>query len=285
MNIIDTSPGICSLYDNGRFDLDRWKIYMEKYIPGAAELCLSDMEECLGAGYSWEESFLPVLESVMTEPFKREMAVRSFRVVTGRLDERIAEVFGRTVDADVVLYVGLCGGAGWVARIGGRTTVLLGIEKIIELDWCGVDDMTGLIIHELGHVWHSRYGLSAPAADRAPDEFLRQLFSEGVAMVFEQEVVGSADYFHQDKNGWKRWCDEHAEFILRSFARDLPEMTRENQRYFGDWVSLEGCPDTGYYLGARFVRYLLGTDSFNNIIKYDMNRIRDGFDSFLSRNR
>ena len=86
MNIIDTSPGFCSLYDNGRFDLDRWKIYMEKYIPGAAELCLSDMEECLGAGYSWEESSLPVLESVMTEPFKREMAVRSFRVVTGRLE-------------------------------------------------------------------------------------------------------------------------------------------------------------------------------------------------------
>ena len=57
-------------------------------------------------------------------------------------------------------------------------------------------------------------------------------------------------------------------------------MTPADQRYFGDWVSFEGHGDTGYYLGARFVRYLLGSDTFDNIIKYDMETVKKGFEGF-----
>ena len=100
-------------------------------------------------------------------------------------------------------------------------------------------------------------------------------------MVFEQKIVGDDDYFHQDKNGWKNWCRDHAELIRQSFYRDLGTMTQENQRYFGDWVRFEGHGDTGYYLGALFVRYLLQSDSFDNVIQYSPGKVKEEFEKFM----
>ena len=114
--------------------------------------------------------------------------------------------------------------------------------------------------------------------DNNPDKFLWQLFTEGIAMVFEQEIAGSPEYFHQYDEEWKKWCDKNIDLIRKSFSDDLECMTNENQRYFGDWVRFEGYGDTGYYLGARFVRFLLGSDTFNNIICYDINDVKTGFE-------
>lgn len=282
MNIINTSAYIPFLFNENHFDLDKWKTYMDTQIPGAKELCLHDMEECVGVGYSWRDDFLPVLNLVAADRLKFEKTVGTFQAITDGIDARIVEVFNKTIDADVILYIGLCNGAGWVTSVNGRTTILLGIEKIMELNWCDTDDMTGLILHELGHVYHSQYGLFKWNTDSSQDEFILQLFTEGVAMVFEQEVIGNSEYFHQDKNNWKKWCDEHVEHIKRAFYRDLNSMTRENQRYFGDWISFEGHTDVGYYLGTLFVRNLLRSDSFENVIQYDIHKIKSKYAEFIA---
>ena len=49
----------------------------------------------------------------------------------------------------------------------------------------------------------------------------------------------------------------------KSSSLCLGTMTSEMQRYFGDWVRFEGYGGTGYYLDAKFVRYLLRFDSFD----------------------
>ena len=280
VKIIDTSAEILSAFDGDRFRMDRWAAYMARCVPGVEELCREDMRECMDAGFIWEQDFLPVLEAVARDADKREAAVRSFREVTEGLDRKIRDRFGKTVDCDLILYLGLCNGAGWVTELNGRRVVLLGIEKIMELDWHGRDAMTGLVIHELGHVYHMQYGDFGGEAGTRADRFLWQLFTEGVAMVFEQEVVGDPEYFHQDTDGWKAWCDSHAAQILEGFRKDLPSMTNENQRYFGDWTRFEGRGDTGYYLGARFVRFLLETDSFDRIILYGPDQVREAFGRF-----
>ena len=112
MRIIDTSIDFPSVYDTEQFNLDNWNNYIDKWIPGAKELCLSDMRDCINAGYSWSEDYLPVLNAVLTGKEKREEAVRAFYAVSEHLDEKIVEVFGKSVDADIVLYLGLCNGAG-----------------------------------------------------------------------------------------------------------------------------------------------------------------------------
>ena len=281
MNIIDTSGDIGRIFEGGTFDMNAWEAYMDKWVPGAREVCSQDMQECLQSGYTWENEYLPVLKAVQVAAERFEKAVSSFKSVTEHLDERVQECFGKTVDADIVLYLGLCNGAGWVIEINGRTKVLLGIEKIIELDWCDIDSMNGLIVHELGHVYQAQYGKLYIENASPREHFLWQLFIEGVAMVFEQEVIGDTGYFHQDRGGWKEWCESHEGLIRSSFYADLDTMTRENQRYFGDWVSFEGYGDVGYYLGTRFVRFLMKADSFDRIIGYEVGRVKVGFEEFM----
>ncbi|MCI5654784.1 MAG: hypothetical protein MR311_11035 [Lachnospiraceae bacterium] len=154
---------------------------------------------------------------------------------------------------DGILYLGLCNAAGRVTMIHGRRVILLGIEKIMELNWCDINSMTGLIIHELGHVYQAQYGVMDLQTDSVADQFLWQLFTEGVAMVFEQKVMGDPEYFHQGNCEWKNWCRQNIKLIKHSFVNDLKTMTHENQRYFGDWVRFYGYGDTGYYLGTVFV--------------------------------
>lgn len=282
MNIIDTSDRLLSVFESGKFSIDKWGDYMDQWIPGAKELCLEDMRATIKAGYTWEKDFLPILHKVLTEDVKRREIVSSFRKITEGLDERITKVFGRSVDVDVMLYLGLCNGAGWVTSINGRTAVLLGMEKIMELGWGDINSMTGLIVHELGHAYQAQYGRLEIEADSPADRFIWQLFTEGVAMVFEQEVAYDRDYYHQDRKGWKNWCEQNAERIRISFYDDLKTMTQENQRYFGDWVSFEGYGDTGYYLGTLFVRYLLRFDSFDSIIQYGIAGVKKGFEDFMA---
>ena len=281
MNILDLSGDLLSAFSDGCFDLEKWKSYMERFLPGAKELCLADMREVLEADYSWEKDFLPVLNAVAQGADKRAEAIASFRRVTETLDERITARFGRTVDADLVLYLGLCNGAGWAASVNGKPVVLLGIEKIMELNWCDVTAMTGLVIHELGHVYQEQYGVLRREFSTLPEKFLWQLFTEGIAMVFEQEVLGDPAFYQQDVEGWKQWCDENAEQIRQSFRADLDSMTPETQRYFGDWVRFQGHGDTGYYLGARFVRFLLESDAFDSLIGYGIEDVKAGFERFL----
>ena len=281
MRIINSAIDFPSVFEAGRFDLEKWDKYMDKWLPDAKELCRSDMKDCLQAGCSWEEDYLPVLQAVFTDREKREEAVRAFCAVSEHLDEKITQAFGKTVDADLVLYIGLCNGAGWVTKIRDRITVLLGIEKIMELGWCDPDNMTGLIVHELGHVFQAQYGSLFCSGNSTAEKFLWQLFTEGVAMVFEQETVGDAAYFHQDRDGWKAWCEQHFEEIKNAFYHDLNTMTPETQRYFGDWVRFEGRGDVGYYLGARFVRCLLSKDRFENVIGYSIETVQEGFESFM----
>lgn len=282
MRIIDTTESMMSSFGSGGFQLADWESYMDTSVPGARGMCLDDMRECIDAGCSWENDYLPVLNAVFSDSPKRAEAIETFHKLTDDLETAIISKFGRTIDADLILYLGLCNGAGWVTEIHGRVTVLFGIEKIMELNWQGTDAMTGLIYHELGHVYQAQYGVMKRESEALADQFLWQLFTEGIAMVFEQEIVGDPGYFHQYGRDWIRWCSSNAELLRQSFFDDLNTMTRATQRYFGDWVKFEGYGDTGYYLGARFVRFLLQFDCFDHLIQYDLDMVRAGYGKFLT---
>ena len=281
MNLIDTSEQMLSAFDSGRFALEKWEAYMDAFLPKAKAPCLADMRQCLKAGFCWETDFFPVLNAVYRDQEERKAAIRTFRAVTEHLERKLIERFGRSVETDLILYLGLCNGAGWVTTLGGRSAVLFGIEKIMELGWYSADTMNGLVLHELGHVYQAQYGVLERETHTLSDRFLWQMFTEGVAMVFEQELVGDAEYYHQDADGWKQWCDRNAVHIARSFQADLTRMTPETQRYFGDWVRFEGRGDVGYYLGARFVRYLLACDAFDRVIGYEVETVAAAFADFL----
>lgn len=282
MNIIDAYPELLTAYEGGAFCFAKWSSYMDAALPGMAPLIISDVERCLETGsVSWETDYLPVLNAVLAQDGLREEAHASFRAVTRELDRAVQDRFGKSLDVDLVFYLGLCNGAGWVTECQGRKTVLLGIEKIMELNWCGLDEMRGLIYHELGHIYQGQYGVLDRTFERDEDAFLWQLFTEGIAMYFEQALVGDFDYYHQDRDGWKEWCDRHFQQIKTDFAGDLKSMTFANQRYFGDWVSYHGHGDVGYYLGCRFVHSILSLYEFDELIRFPIDTVTRLFRQFI----
>ena len=282
MNIIDTCPELLTAYQGGAFSFAKWSAYMDAALPGLAPLILSDVEHCLKAGnVSWEADYLPVLNAVLAQNGLREEAHASFRAVTRELDRAVQDRFGKSLDVDLVFYLGLCNGAGWVTEYRGRKAVLLGIEKIMELSWCGPDEMRGLIYHELGHIYQGQYGVLDRTFERDEDAFLWQLFTEGIAMYFEQALVGDFDYYHQDRDGWKEWCDRHFQQIKTDFAGDLKSMTFAGQRYFGDWVSYHGHSDVGYYLGCRFVHSIRSMYEFDELIGFPIDTVARLFQQFI----
>lgn len=269
------------VFEEGRFCPEKWEAYIERTLPGSKEMFLSDVQACLDTGrFTWEKDFLPVLSAVPGHPALEQLE-ENFRLVTEGLEERVRACFGKSVDAQIVLYLGLLNGAGWVTEKEGKTLVLLGAEKILELSWQDPDSMRGLVWHELGHVYQAQWAVLERQAENTQKQFVWQLFTEGAAMVFEQMLAGDAHYFHQDRDGWKQWCDAHYPQMLMDFAADLPTMTVQNQRFFGDWARYEGRGDVGYYLGARFLRRLMQQESFDRLLGWDTEQVWRHFEAFV----
>ena len=281
IRVIDTYDKLNALFENGAFQRDRWENYINEIYSDSVKMFLEDVEEYTKDGeYTFEKDFLPILNEVYQNP-KLELLHTSFLRVTKKLNERVKACFGRELQVDVVLYLGLCNGAGWVTEINGRITVLLGVEKILELSWYDIDSMRGLIYHELGHVYQMQYGVLEQESFDHRKNFVWQLFVEGIAMYFEQVLVGDKNYFHQDAEGWKQWCEEHYPQIKADFHNDLQTMNRRNQRYFGDWVSYHGKSDVGYYLGTRFVHSLLKKATLDELINYEIDAVWELYKAFI----
>ena len=279
ITIIDTYLQIDALFENEMFNRDKWVSYINSIYDNSANIFINDMKECLDNGnYVYEKDVLPIINAVYRHSALATLH-SSFCKVTDNLNKRIMECFGHELDIDIVLYIGLCNGAGWVTNINNRDVILLGIEKILELNWYDERSMCGLIYHELGHVYQKQYGAFAQHSENNSQNFVWQLFTEGIAMYFEQALVKDFNYYHQDKNGWLEWCDNHFQQILADFYSDLPTMTKSNQKYFGDWVSYNGRGDVGYYLGTKFVQQLCSEYDFEQLINA---KIDDIYQEYLS---
>ena len=280
IKIIDTYSQIETLFDNGTFNVEKWELYINSIYDNSANIFKDDLRECLDSGnFVYEKDILPVLNAVYNNP-QLDVLYSSFCRITDGLNKKVIDRFGCELDIDIALYIGLCNAAGWVTNINGQNVILLGIEKILELNWCDISSMYGLIYHELGHVYHKQYGIFHQQSYNRKRNFVWQLFTEGIAMHFEQVLINNHNYYHQDKNGWLEWCDNNFQQILEDFYNELPTMTRSNQKYFGDWVSYHGKGDVGYYLGTKFVQQLCNKYDLAQLINLTIDDVYQEFSSF-----
>lgn len=242
IEIVDTYEEIKALLAQGGFDMERWKRYAAAVAPGLPALIRRDIQE-----YDFERQILPVIRFFYAHEALLDEAHASFVQITKDLSAR-----SRDVNSQVIFYMGLCSGAGWATVLDGVPAVLLGAEKIVELHWTDRQSMAGLIYHELGHQWHFQHRTAAGFAQTPRGQALWQLYTEGVAMYFEQELYGEAHFYHQDRGGWLCWCEERRAELARAYLRRLDAGGAED--FFGDWRSYEGHSDVGYYLGAQLAR-------------------------------
>ena len=272
MTIIDTYHEIKALFDkmNGTFDIELWERYANGISGELLKKCRDDSRD-----YDFETDVVPVIEQAMTNCAKLDLAHTSFLRAIKNIDKRIEEVLGTDLQADIVFYVGLCNGAGWATKLHGKSAVLLGVEKIIELDWCDDESMTALVYHELGHIWH----FSLNDISKQYSHSVVKLFCEGVAMYFEQLILGDFNHYHQNKNGWLDWCQTNRTVIKSEFSRRV-STNESTQDFFGDWCNYQGYSDVGYYLGCEFVKWLVQRYSFVEIAKLNYNAVIKDFHNF-----
>jgi len=274
LNIIDTYNDIVMYFQNKTFDLLTWRCYASNISPVLSEKVENDAN-----AYDLNEQVIPVINTALQSIEKLEETHNSFISVTNRLDEKFTELFGFELDADIILYLGLCNGAGWATNLNGRKVVLLGIEKIIELNWCDEDSMLTLIYHELGHIWHSIAGNLYYTTDKKNEKSLWQLYQEGVAMYCEQLLCNNFNHYHQDKNGWLDWCLENEVSIKTEYLRRMNNF-ESTQDFFGDWCSYMGYTDVGYFLGCEFIKTLAIKYSLKEIANLDIKVIASEFENF-----
>jgi len=149
MQIVDTYCKIKQCFPGGRFDKCSWKKYAQEISPYIINKVENDVKN-----YDYEKDILPILQSLIQNEDKFTLAHNSFVNVTNNLSDKISEKLGIELNVFIIFYLGLCNGAGWATTLGENSTVLLGVEKIVELSWYDKRNMIALIYHELGHIWH-----------------------------------------------------------------------------------------------------------------------------------
>lgn len=274
MIIIDTSEAIKRAFVNG-FDINSWRRYASEISKDLPSKCENDAK-C----YDFSKDVLPVISEALNED-KINFVSKNYKTVIDTLSVNLTELFDSEPDINIILYLGLCNGAGWATTLDGKNTVLLGIEKIIELNWGDETNMRALILHEIGHLWHKLNGkLHIPEYTKRR-KGIAQLYCEGVAMVCEHILCGDDEFYHQDKDGWLSWCYKNENDIKREYLRRL-DNKESVQNFFGDWCSYNGYSDVGYFLGCRFVRYLMKTHSLKYIANMKYRVLNKKFTEFAN---
>lgn len=274
MKIINTCEEIKATFVDG-FNIDLWRKYAKEISNELPSKCENDAKS-----YDFEKDVLPVLNLALNNE-KIDFVSKNFQSVIKTLNSNLDKLFDKEPDINIVLYLGLCNGAGWATTLDGKNTVLLGIEKIIELGWGDETNMRALILHEIGHLWHKLNGnLHIPEYTKRR-KGIAQLYCEGVAMVCEHILCGYDEFYHQDKNGWLNWCYENENDIKKEYLRRLNEK-ESVQDFFGDWCSYNGRSDVGYFLGCRFVRFLMKADSLKEIANMKYKVLNKAFKEFAN---
>lgn len=277
MKIVDTYDDIFSVYENDLFCIESWKSYAEKISPGFENKIMDDINNRV----NFEKDCLPVLHYFVANKLKAKAAHDSFVNVTNEIEKKIYNKFGVELDVTIIFYLGLCNGAGWATSFNGKPAVLLGIEKIVELDWCDEKSMINLIYHELGHIWHFMYESKGRILLSKKEKAMQQLYREGVAMTFEQILCEDDDYFHQNKENWLQWCSENENQIKKEFLKRLKK-GESVQDFFGDWRLYKNHSDVGYFLGNKFVRFLMQKYDFEEIAGLKMKSVLKEFYNYAS---
>lgn len=247
MRVIDSFPQMGRAFERGEFSIAAWRRYAAEISPALPEKLEADAAE-----YDFAGAVLPVLQQFYEKSEQAALAHASFRKLVGGLSEKFCSVLGSAPEADVILCLGLCNGAGWATSLGGRPVVLLGIEKIVELGWCGEADMAALLYHELGHLWHFQRRTAPAWAEDPAARALWQLYAEGMATYVQQRLFGGRGFYSQDRDGWLTWCGANRARLFAAFRRRVGG-GESVQDFFGDWCAFEGRSDVGYYLGAELV--------------------------------
>ncbi len=276
MKIIDTYSDIFNVYENGVFNKTLWDNYVFSVFDGLK----AKVEQDFSRLTDYKDKIFEILNNLQKNIESAKTAHQSFINTTKNLSDKIKNEFNVDLDVTIILYLGLCNGAGWATTINGQRVILIGLEKVVELGWCSEDDMKALIYHELGHIYHSLFEHKELLMNKRK-QAVQQLYREGIAMVFEQTLYDDINRYHQNINGWLDWCIDNDKLIKTEYLKRIKNK-ESVQDFFGDWCSFMEHSDVGYYLGTAFIRFLMNDYSLQEIASIKLNTVLEHFYKFAN---
>lgn len=269
MMLIDTYPDFLRFWSRVRqapMD-EQIEAWAAGYMAPWPELLAKQIDCYAEDGLDWRqvarEWVFPYLEErAAAMSIARDNLMASLEEVAANTKARL----GFEAEVNFVIYVGIGCGAGWATDYGGKPAVLFGLENIADCGWTETPALTGLIAHEIGHLYHFwRRSQQGVVRGSGP---LWQLYSEGFAQRCEHLALGE-DTWHMRANhpdaGWLDWCRENRNWLAAQFL-DALEGEGDNVRpFFGSWYDIAGYKQTGYFLGYELVRALEAERSLDEI--------------------
>ena len=135
---------------------ERLKLWKQIYMANWPELFRKQVNCYSKEGFDWiqisKEHVFPYLDSRLA---RMKAARRILLNLCDAVYKKASEKFNFNFDVKFVTYVGIGCGSGWATKYEGSPAILFGLENIAEEDWVSNEVISGLIAHELGHLYHS----------------------------------------------------------------------------------------------------------------------------------
>ncbi|WP_456321479.1 hypothetical protein [Palaeococcus sp. (in: euryarchaeotes)] len=267
--IIDTFPYFLEKWDGSEAS---WIDYIKNY----PELFRKIKWDYRRYKMDWQE-FLNVLSKREADDLK--LAHEELLKVLPGVENKVITHFNlNREEYNIVIYVGLENGAGWVTDFMKKPSILFGLEAIAELKW--YEKLEGLITHEFGHLIH--WLLRKENIEKLEEEQIIWLYTEGFAQRIEDLISGRP--WHLEREGWFKWCEKNEDLIKGEFLRRAGENEPLNP-FFGSWYTLFGKQYLGYYLGYKFIRWLEREYPLREIARLKKSDVKSKIFEFLSLKR
>lgn len=236
--------------DSKEHKLEYWYNYMERDIE-IRDKCIDDY---VTEGYDWKK----IAEQKVFVYDDKDLARMHL------LPENILEIckdinlnsilVTQDEDISVVIYHGIGNGAGWATTHKNKPSILLGVEKIVELGWENKITLTNLIAHEYAHLLHNSFRHDITfQIDSDYKRYIFKLYYEGFATYYENF------FFGREKSDleWYKKCVTNYEDIKKEYLVRLENNPISCLDFYGDWYKIFGISDTGYFLGSKLIEFLL----------------------------
>jgi len=273
--ILDTYQDFLAYWMRARFKNlnEQIKLWQTSYMKKYSELLNKQLQNYEEENMDWQE----VAKKILPKLPQRFQLLRKARDNILDVCEFIYVKASKMLELDFdiffVIYVGVGCGAGWATTYNGKPAVLLGLENIAEEKWHTKNKLEGLISHEIGHLAHMKWRDEWEKFEKAEQDPLFQLYSEGFAQRCEHKILGRETWHMAQDKEWLVWCEQNKSWLAKEFLKRLEKQVSVND-FFGSWFNIQGRKQTGYFLGHAFIRELEKTYGLREIALFNVDKVK-----------
>jgi len=274
--ILDTYQDFLAFWMHARFkgldeQIKLWQsFYMKKY----PELLEKQVKSYEVENVNWREIAKKVF-SMLPHRFELMRKTRdNILVIYESTCVKASKRLGLDFNIIFVIYVGIGCGAGWATTYKGQPAVLMGLGNIAEQKWHTQNKLKGLISHEIGHLIHMKWRDEWESFEKAEQDPLFQLYSEGFAQRCEHVILGRDTWHMAQEKQWLSWCEYHKSWLAKEYLKRVENQASVND-FFGSWFNIQGKMHTGYFLGHAFIYELEKTYSLRKIALFNIEKVKE----------